>query len=237
MTRPQLFFSPFKYKGVLFDLDGTLYHKKHLNLRMALAHLGSLSTLKKHQATRDELAGMSGEKDYLSLYQQLMADKGVKNPKLWLEKQFYPNFIRCLKKQKVRPSLNLLLDLLKEKGIKTAVVSDYPIISERLASLTIDASKFDLLLSTQDINCLKPCPTGYLEAVKRLGLQKEDCLIIGDRMDRDGEAAEKADIDYAIICEEVPVLANHYRWIDLFSVLRRAILNQDIDKTMREKYL
>ncbi|MBF1704271.1 MAG: HAD-IA family hydrolase, partial [Selenomonas sp.] len=54
--------------------------------------------------------------------------------------------------------------------------------------------------STQpEINAFKPNPDGLLYIMKTLKLKKAECLMIGDRDDRDGECARRAGIDYCIL--------------------------------------
>ncbi len=52
---------------------------------------------------------------------------------------------------------------------------------------------------------LKPWPDGYLVAAERLGVAPEDCLVIGDRRDADGEAALAAGMTFFLASRGVPV--------------------------------
>jgi HAD superfamily hydrolase (TIGR01509 family) len=90
-------------------------------------------------------------------------------------------------------------DLLREiagfraAGGATALVSDYP------ARLKLDAlaarDLFDVVLAngeSAEVVALKPDPRSLLAAAAKLGVAPEQCLVIGDRPDADGAAAQAA---------------------------------------------
>jgi HAD superfamily hydrolase (TIGR01549 family) len=78
-------------------------------------------------------------------------------------------------------------------GGRTALVSDYP-AKAKLQALGAD-HLFDILIASGEPGGpprLKPAPDGYLLAACRLGVDPAHCLVIGDRLDTDGEAARRA---------------------------------------------
>jgi beta-phosphoglucomutase-like phosphatase (HAD superfamily) len=46
---------------------------------------------------------------------------------------------------------------------------------------------------------LKPHPEGYVTAAERLGVAPGRCLVVGDRMDVDGEAAKLAGMAFRLV--------------------------------------
>lgn len=234
----QIFLSPFCYKGIIFDLDGTLYEKKGLNRKMISRLITRLRVLSAHQKTRESMAGFSGSPDntYLKLYENKMQEK-LKNfsAENWLEKFFYPAFIAGIKTCKRRPGLVDFLKFLQQHHIKLAILSDYGKIKERLHALHLDPSLFSVLYSSEENNGLKPNPDLFLNCAKAMNLTANEVLVIGDRDDRDGQGARQAGMDYAIICKRAPSLSNHYTWLSLHTVIRRAVENIAIDKKMKEK--
>ena len=46
---------------------------------------------------------------------------------------------------------------------------------------------------------LKPWPDGYQSAAERLGIAPERCLVVGDRQDADGAAAELAGMEFRLV--------------------------------------
>jgi HAD superfamily hydrolase (TIGR01549 family) len=82
-------------------------------------------------------------------------------------------------------------------GGKTAVVSDYP-ARRKLAAMKV-GDLFDAVVAcgeTGGPNGLKPCPHGLLLAAEQLRVSPDDCLVIGDRVAVDGEAARAAGMDF-----------------------------------------
>ncbi len=91
-----------------------------------------------------------------------------------------------------RPLLNEI-ESYRTQGGKTALVSDYP-ATTKLAALGAQ-DLFDTVVASGEPNGpprLKPDPAGYLAAAQRLGIPPEHCLVIGDRPDADGAAAQAA---------------------------------------------
>jgi HAD superfamily hydrolase (TIGR01549 family) len=85
----------------------------------------------------------------------------------------------------------------RQSGGRTALVSDYP-ASLKLKALGA-ADLFDVVVASGEIGGpprLKPAPDGYLLAAHRLGVDPADCLVIGDRIDTDGEAARRAGMTF-----------------------------------------
>lgn len=80
---------------------------------------------------------------------------------------------------------------------RVAVVSDYP-ATAKLAALGL-APLVDVVVSsgeTGELKRLKPAPDGYLLAARMLEIPAEQCLVIGDRDDTDGQAAQAAGMEF-----------------------------------------
>jgi putative hydrolase of the HAD superfamily len=88
------------------------------------------------------------------------------------------------------PDVDLIFDSLKARGKRTAVVSDYP-VREKMLSLGLEADVF-VCATDPDVDCFKPDPKGFLVAAAKLGLSPQECLVVGDREEKDGEAARAA---------------------------------------------
>src|SRR5262249_23638095 len=85
-------------------------------------------------------------------------------------------------------------------GGRTALVSDYP-AQGKLQALWMEDS-FEVGVANGEPggpNRLKPWPDGYLLAAQRLGVEPADCLVLGDRVDVDGEAARRAGMHFRLI--------------------------------------
>jgi HAD superfamily hydrolase (TIGR01549 family) len=92
--------------------------------------------------------------------------------------------------------LELIVEL-NRREIKTAFFSDYP-AKEKLAVLGL-SSYLAFCATDINVNRLKPDPKSLLLAAQVLGVPVCDCLCIGDRDDRDGEAARRAGMEYLLL--------------------------------------
>lgn len=85
----------------------------------------------------------------------------------------------------------------RKAGGRTALVSDYP-AQEKLLALGC-GNLFDVVIANGEEpspHWLKPHPDGYLSAAKALNTPPERCLVLGDRPDADGQAAQRANMAY-----------------------------------------
>lgn len=182
----------------LVDLDGTLYRAAPLRAAMAveLALFGvpAISTLKRFRQEHEFDAADSAL--HASPFAAQVArtaralgtspDRVAEVVDLWM-------FRRPAKWISLFRRRSLLAEIARfqAEGGKVALVSDYP-VRGKIESLGV---RFDVVVCSGEQggpSRLKPDPEGYLEAARRLGVAPAHCLVIGDRPDRDGEAAARA---------------------------------------------
>lgn len=191
------------YKAWLVDLDGTLYKARWVRLAMAcelvLGHWQVIPLLRafrqehevgRHGAEHQVLA----ESPYIEQLERtarrlnrsreevhaVVTHWMIERPGKWLWR------FR-------RKSLLQEISRYKTAGGRTALVSDYPGQMKLQALQATDL--FDVVVANGEPGGparLKPAPDGYLLAAEKLGIAPADCLVIGDRVDADGEAARRA---------------------------------------------
>jgi HAD superfamily hydrolase (TIGR01549 family) len=198
------------YDAWLLDFDGTLYDARFVRLAMAaelaLTGWNAISVLrafrKQHELIRSEL---HGEAPVISPYalqiertatalaiqreivERLVGEWMIRRPGRWLK------LFR-------RRSLQKEIVTFRASGGKTALVSDYP-VSDKLKAIGC-GTLFDVIVASGETGGprrLKPAPDGYLAAAQRLGIAPERCLVIGDRADADGKAAEAAGMAFRLV--------------------------------------
>ena len=185
-------------KLVIFDLDGTLYDKRHLSVRMVCHALGDI---RKMQAERKTRAGMKGmwledEQTFYHTYFQQLAKQLHSAPdmaKQWYEKRYMPLMVKLI--GKYQPLGEWVLPFVQDcqhKGIKMVVLSDYGFVNEKLQALGLEPSLFDWVVSAPELGGLKPAAELMHHVAERMGMAVEDCLVIGDREDTDGEMARRS---------------------------------------------
>ncbi len=122
---------------------------------------------------------------------------GAAEARAWYEDRFIAAFMRVLEEDvRARPGLVPLLQGLRDRGLKTAVLSDYGRVAERIESLRLPVTLFDDLASAEDSGALKPSPLPFLMSARNLGLEPAGILVVGDREDMDGQGAAAAGMAY-----------------------------------------
>lgn len=89
-----------------------------------------------------------------------------------------------------------VLESLKEKGIKTAIVTTK--LNSRIQSILKKFDAFhliDVIVGVENVENVKPHPEGLFVACDKLGIEKENVLYVGDSY-VDAKAAENAAIDF-----------------------------------------
>jgi FMN phosphatase YigB (HAD superfamily) len=195
-------------RGIIFDLDGTLYA-----LRWYLAPLFFMKLfprglrLMRFLQVRETFAGadLKSQDGLLAAISERLAVRAKVSPvdaRRWIDGAFYTSYIaimpffRCS-----RPGIAQLLAALRAKGIRVAVLSDFGRVPERLRQLRITPSLFDTVASCEAAGALKPHPRPFLDIAKDLGVPPRDVLVVGDRADTDGVAAQSAGMQFVRICD------------------------------------
>lgn len=199
---------PFQYRAWLCDLDGTLYRQNPIRAAMAAEVALSgwrVAGLLRHM--RHELERMRADEHCpagdpfaeqvrrvaarLSLpperVEQVVRSWMIHRPGKWLW------WFR-------RQELLARIERFRAAGGRTALVSDYP-ARDKLRSLRA-LDLFEHVVASGEHDGpprLKPWPDGYLLAAERLGVEPAHCLVIGDRRDADGLAAERAGMAFELV--------------------------------------
>jgi phosphoglycolate phosphatase/putative hydrolase of the HAD superfamily len=203
-----------KYSALILDIDGTLYFQRSLRIAMAMELFAyhicrpwkwrDLKILSVFRKERERYCGAGGEADSIesdpdSVLYRISAERfGVPSAYVqdvvirWMHLAPLKYLNRCADRR-----LRSILGLAREKGLTLAAFSDYP-GAEKLKALRV---RVDACFSATDseIRSLKPDPRGLNAIMKAMGLSADECLMIGDRDEKDGECARKAGMDYLIL--------------------------------------
>ena len=191
-------------KAVIFDLDGTLYLKPGLPLRLICADVRHMFILGNERKARAELKGRlfgTPEAYYEALFVRIaeMSRCTPEAAQYWYEKGYMPTMQRILRKHyRIQPWVPTLLHELRRHGIKTAVYSDYGCVRERLEALGFDCKWTDVVADAPSLGGLKPCKESALKLCDMLGVAPADTLLIGDRDDTDGESARRCGMRFIL---------------------------------------
>lgn len=184
------------YKLVIFDLDGTLYDKRGLSLRMVLHAPWDLMKMWAERQTRARMKGLwLGTENFAQTYNEQLAQRMGYSPlqaKEWYEQRYMPLMVKLI--GKYQPLGKWVLPFVQDcqqKGIKMVVLSDYDFAKEKLQALGLEPSLFDWVVSAPELGGLKPAAELMHHVAERMGVAIEDCMVIGDREDTDGEMARR----------------------------------------------
>lgn len=197
-------------RGVIFDMDGTLYRQGPIRFRMLRELLGHVLTdkcgwrdllvLKHYRQNRERLAeararNVSGVQFRITAQRYRLPEERVQEiVHEWMD-------IKPLEYLKAARYANVerVFQMLKARNIKVGVFSDYPAV-EKVKALGLDVDA--ICCSTEgDVDCLKPESAGLIKIVETMGLAPDDCVMIGDRSERDGLCAENAGMAF-LLCKD-----------------------------------
>ena len=189
----------------IFDLDGTLYDQRKLRFRILLifiiklltfkisfTDLKIISTFRKQRESHKGWSSLTLETDqfdWCSKKLGLPVDI-VKNA---IDKFMYELPLGFLKSTLYK-DVDVFFNILKSKGYKIAIYSDYP-VDEKLKALGLVADKA-FCSTDQNISCLKPNKTALQTICQYFGCTNEEAICFGDRDDTDGESAIMAGIKF-----------------------------------------
>ena len=182
-------------KLVVFDLDGTLYDKRGLSLRMVLHALGDVRKMQAERKTRASMKGqwLGDEKRFYQVYFKRLAERLQCSPECacqWYESRYMPLMVRMIGKyQPLNAKLLPILQECKENKIKMVVLSDYGHAKEKLEVLGLEPEQFDWIVSAPELGGLKPATELLRKVADKMGIDPTECLVVGDREDTDGDMA------------------------------------------------
>ncbi len=195
-------------KAVIFDVDGTLYDQRWVQAHVLFDASGHL--VHKHLCLTDlkVLYHFRRIREYLSRVpipdlegqQYRLTASVVRTPvqrvKAIVTEWLLEKPLRYLPAYRLPGTLELF-QALKTYGFGIGIFSDYP-PREKIAALGLHADQMSCG-TDPDVDALKPGPKGLLSLTERLGVRVEQCLMVGNRDDKDGEAARRAGMKYLIV--------------------------------------
>ena len=140
---------------------------------------------------REELGDLQLAEDFRSRQYEVSADRLGTNAaniesvvREWIERRplSYLNSVRY-------EGVAELFEALKAAGKRIAIYSDYP-AAEKRAAMRLQAD-YVVAATDDDVARLKPHPAGLAKILAASRVDASRCLLIGDRYDRDGEAARR----------------------------------------------
>ena len=165
------------YKAVLFDMDGTLLDTLE-DLRDSTNHvLRQMGYPERSLEEMRRFVGNGAEKQIRRAVPEGTGEEKIMEA-LTAYRAYYQD--HCQIKTRVYDGLLDMLNELKEKGVKMAVVSNKPDAAVKKLSREYFGDRLDYAVGASDGVRCKPYPDMAEEALKALGATKKDAVFVGD---------------------------------------------------------
>ncbi|MBW2971486.1 HAD-IA family hydrolase [Candidatus Woesearchaeota archaeon] len=175
-------------KAVMFDIDNTIIDFLEMKKKSLGPAVDAMIDKGLKMSKEDALAkiydlykryGM----EYKLIFQEFLKSVGQSDYKI-----LAAGIIGYRSKREVKPYQGMLevLDGLKKRGLKLAIVSDAPNLKAwmRLTYMGIE-DMFDVVVAFDDTNQAKPAKLPFEKAVAELGVKRQEVLMIGDMPEKD----------------------------------------------------
>ena len=203
-------------RGVLLDVDGTLYRQPPLRLRMMLElfkfilnhpvqGLKTAYLLREFRTNRESLRLKVGFQGSLEEIQYSRVATRMKVPAALVRQRVREwmllrplRFLRLYR----RPGIEDFLRKCTDNGIRIGAFSDYP-TREKVEALGLSPwFKLHLCSTDPEINAFKPSAVGILLACKKWKLVPKELLYVGDRAEIDAVAAAAAGAQFVLVGQQ-----------------------------------
>ena len=168
-------------RAVIFDLDGTLVDTAP-DLMAATNHV--LALLRRRPITMPEV------RTFVGRGARILIERGVAATGDAIDEAsltyYHAEFLRHYEghtadRSEIFPGVVALLKRLADSGIKAGVCTNKPEDLSRLLLDTLDLSRFfGAVVGPDTIGIAKPNAAPYLEAVRRLGVEPQHSIMVGD---------------------------------------------------------
>lgn len=187
-------------KALLFDLDGTLLDSVD-DLTVAINN--TLASRSLPRIDRGDVALFIG-KGARVLVQRALTKACGQVPEEKLVDEVLPKYLQEMKlaegtRTRQIPTVPEALARLQKAGFKMAIVTNKPAnVARKLVTQFNLLDFFETVIGAGDVDTIKPDPKMLIEAAHRMGVEIEDCLMIGDSMN-DSIAARNAKIPALLV--------------------------------------
>lgn len=197
---------------VVFDVDGTLYDQRAMRLRILIELAGNalgtrslvtVRTLSRYRRLRETI----GEKE-IDGFEDILVARAAEASRIrettlraivseWMEKRPLAHIRACR-----YPHIVDLFAALRRRGKIIGIFSDYPAF-EKLHAMELTADHI-VAAGDPNVGILKPHSRGLEVLMNTAGIGPSETVFVGDRVDRDGEAARRAGVT-ALIRSNTPI--------------------------------
>lgn len=203
------------YDLIIFDMDGTLYFQTGMRIRMALRLIRHALTTKRgirdlkaileYRKLREQWDSLE-KMDDNELYDKV-GEKYDIHPEevaMVVNEWMFDNPMDVVRECRDRKLVDII-DRLRGQGKKICIYSDYP-TEDKAYAIGLEADIRQYYCGQEEIKTMKPNPSGLFRIMSDYPeIPKEKVILVGDRADRDKQAADNAGI-HSIILKRFKIL-------------------------------
>ena len=187
-------------KAVAFDIDGTLYPDWRLYVRIVWYFFKNIKFFMAYNKVRDTLHRTAVLPDFYEFQARLLAHElkiSVEEAHKKINTIVYDGLTPFFKKVKPFKYIEECLQGLKDRGIKLAILSDFP--PEQKGNIWGFLPYFDVVLGSEKCGALKPSVFTFGMLAKELALKPHEILYVGNSIRSDIKGANAAGMKSAYI--------------------------------------
>lgn len=184
-----------KYKAVLFDMDGTVLDTLD---DLADAVNRTLKEFALPQVSRDRVRAMLGN-GAARLIRGCLPEgtpEGKEAEVLAWYREWYG--AHCRQKTRPYPGIVPLMERLRAEGVKLAVISNKPDGAVKELAEAFFPGLLEQAVGESETVRRKPDPSAVLAAARLLGMDRQDCVYVGDS-EVDAATAGNAGMDFIAV--------------------------------------
>lgn len=165
-------------KAAIFDMDGTLLDSMGMWNHALTDYLTSKGIKTISDEIKGRLATITFSDASVLISEQLVTDKTADEVYREIEAFVFEQYRTVIE---LKPYVRDYLIQLQQKGVHmcVATLTNRPMVEAVLKRLEV-ADFFDFILTVPEVGATKAEPKIYLEAVKRFGCAKDDCVVFED---------------------------------------------------------
>ncbi len=185
-----------RVRAVVFDFDGTLYDNSRFPFWLIFSNLRDMFAFNAERKVRRMMKGvdLDNADTFYNFFFQHLSEKSrfttAEEAKKWYWEEYMERFPDILSEHcKANPGVEKIFRRFEDLGIGTAVYSDYPLVKERIEALGLPEDLCENYWAAPDMGAFKPAIRPMHEIASELGVDADELLVIGDRVDTDGKSA------------------------------------------------
>lgn len=201
-------------KALCLDIDGTLYSKNQMNIRLIKTafpnlKLGlSFNKIRKQYRASQEIdtpvsndrKGFLDKQARLYLKKSNPSKKDIEKAINQINKQFYLAWESSFLSIKSFENMRETLKKAKDMGLKIALLSDFP-IGNKVKVLNIE-DIVDFSISSEETGYLKPSKKTFLKLTKSINIDPKNCIYFGDSYNKDIVGAKSVNMKTVYISKK-----------------------------------